>query len=280
MSNRWRKAVQQMKFRYITDCHMHSKNSPDAQDSVVLMCENAARMGLYAVAVTDHCECNVYRQEEYDKAIRTSYLQTRNADNIYRDLHVLAGVELGQPAQAPEDAEELLSSMEFDFVIGSVHNVPNREDFYYLRYTEENAAQILDEYFDELMATIRWGNFDTLAHITYPWRYIERRDGIIISMERYRDRFDQVFRMLIQKEKALEINTSDLRNGGSEAAPGFELLKRYRELGGKLVTIGSDAHRWMDVGAGIEMGLEMLSRAGFRYFTVYAGRKPQFLPIE
>ena len=53
-----------------------------------------------------------------------------------------------------------------------------------------------------------------------------------------------------------------------------------RELGGKLVTIGSDAHRWMDVGAGVEMGLEMLSRAGFRYFTVYAGRKPQFLPIE
>lgn len=67
---------------------------------------------------------------------------------------------------------------------------------------------------------------------------------------------------------------------GQRRPPGFELLKRYRELGGKLVTIGSDAHRWMDVGAGIEMGLEMLSRAGFRYFTVYADRKPQFLPIE
>ncbi len=269
-----------MKFRYISDCHMHSNNSPDAQDSVVLMCENAARMGLYAVAVTDHCECNLFQEEGYEKAIRNSYLQARNADNIYRDLHVSAGVELGQPAQAKQVADELLASMEFDFVIGSVHNVPNQEDFYFLHYTEENAAAILDAYFDELMATIQWGNFDTLAHITYPWRYIEMRDGVSIPKERYQERFDQVFRALIQKGKALEINTSDLRNGAMEAAPGMELLKRYRELGGKLVTIGSDAHRWMDVGAGIEMGLEMLSRAGFRYFTVYDGRKPHFLPIE
>ena len=269
-----------MKFRYISDCHMHSKNSPDAQDSVVLMCDSASRMGLYAVAVTDHCECDTYKQDEYDKAVRTSYLQARNADNIYGDLHVLAGVELGQPAQAPEAAGEILSSMEFDFVIGSVHSVPNRRDFYYLRYTEENAARILDEYFDELLATVEWGGFDTLAHITYPWRYIEARDGIHIPFERYRERFDQVFRALIQKEKALEVNTSDLRNGAGEAAPGFELLKRYRELGGRLVTIGSDAHRWMDVGAGVETGLEMIARAGFRYFTIFRGRRPQFLPIE
>ncbi len=123
--------------------------------------------------------------------------------------------------------------MEFDFVIGSVHNVPNREDFYYLRYTEENAARF---WTNTLMSS--WPQsggviFDTLAHITYPWRYIERRDGIIIPMERYRDRFDQVFRMLIQKEKALEINTSDWRNGGSEAAPGFELLETLQGTWGK-----------------------------------------------
>lgn len=269
-----------MKFRYISDSHMHSKNSPDAQDSVILMCESASRMGLYAVTITDHCECNLYWKDEYDKTVRTSYLQARNANHIYKDLHVYAGVELGQPAQALEAAEDVLNSMELDFVIGSVHNVPDREDFYFLQYTEDFAKQVLDEYFDELMDTINWGKFDTLAHITYPWRYIMYRDGIQLPPKLYMERFDEVLKALIQKEKALEINTSDLRNGGAEAAPGLELLKRYKELGGNLITIGSDAHRWMDVGAGIEDALEMLSRAGFRYFSVYSGRQPRFLPVE
>lgn len=270
-----------MKYQYISDSHVHSDCSRDANDPTMMMCESAARLGLYALTITDHCECNAYVSQEYDRSIRQSYFEARKAAAVFGNrVHIYAGVEIGQPMQDKAAAQDVLETCDFDFALASVHNLKNNEDFYYMNYDKEDINDLLNRYFDEMLETIEWGKFDSLAHLTYPWRYIVGENGISVDDSLYTDRIDEVLNALIQKGKALEVNTSGLRQKLGKTLPGEEILKRYHALGGKLITLGSDAHRWADVGGGIEQGLSLLSRIGFRHFNIYIQHEAKFLPIE
>ena len=269
-----------MKYRYVADSHVHTDCSRDAADPAMMMCENAARLGLYALTVTDHCECNLFAADGYDKSVIQSYFEAKKAAAVFGGrLHVYAGIELGQPLQNPAAAEAALGSCAFDFVLASVHNVRNKKDFFELDYSLENVDCLLDSYFDEVLAMIEWGRFDALAHLTYPWRYIVGQHHIAIPRDRWKARIDEVLTALIRQGKALEVNTSGFRQELGTAMPDLPVLMRYRELGGKLVTLGSDAHRWADVGAGIEEGLDLLLKAGFQHYMIYVSHQPTALPI-
>ena len=273
-----------MKYKFISDNHTHSKNSFDGNDSVMMMCERAANLGLYSMTVTDHCECNEYYGNkdniDYKKAIEGSIKDTAKARAMYMNkLTVYTGIELGQPYQNMEAAKEVLSFTEYDFVIGSLHNLRNELDFYFLEYTPKKALELLDRYFEELTELVGTGCFDTLAHLTYPMRYISANPEITVNISYFQKGIDKVLKMLAESDRALEVNTSGLRQVIGKTMPDEDIIRRFRELGGKYVTIGSDAHRWGDVGAGIEDGMRVLLKCGFTHFTVYEKRKPKLLPI-
>lgn len=269
-----------MKYRYVADSHVHTDCSKDAVDPAMMMCENAAHLGLYALTVTDHCECNLFYEDGYDKSVIQSYFEAKKAAAVFGGrLHVFAGVELGQPTQNREAAEQVLDSCEFDFALASVHNIKNKKDFFELDYAAENMEELLETYFDEVLETIEWGQFDSLAHLTYPWRYIVGEHHLEIPENRWTARIDEVLKALIKHGKALEVNTSGFRQTLGVSMPDVPVLERYRALGGKLVTVGSDAHRWADVGAGIERGLDALRQAGFHHYMIYASHQPTALPI-
>lgn len=270
-----------MPYRYLSDCHVHSECSPDAFDPVMLLCETAAQQGYYALTVTDHCECNQYLSDGYDHSIRQSFFEARKAGAAFSGrLRVYAGVELGQPVQDLDAAEQVLRTCDFDFILASVHNVQGMPDFYELDYKTADVPRILEHYYDEVLETIAWGKFDSLAHLTYPFRYIVGEHKLPVDEQRYALRADEVFRALIKAGKALELNTSGLRQSLGDTMPGARLIARYRELGGRLITLGSDAHRWPDVGGGVEQGFCLLKSVGFTHFTVYVNHEPQFLPLE
>jgi histidinol-phosphatase (PHP family) len=270
-----------MRYRFLSDSHTHSDCSRDGTDPVMMMCERAASLGLYSLTVTDHCECDTYREERYDKSIVQSFFETRKAKVVFRDrLHVYAGVELGQPLQNLPAAEETLAGGAFDFVLASIHSLQGMEDFYYLQYTEETVDTLLIQYLDELMRMVLWGRFDSLAHLTYPLRYIFSNSGLRVDLSRFQERIDAILSGLAEKQLALEINTSGLRQPIGETMPTVELVSRFKKLGGRYVTIGSDAHRWADVGAGVEEGMAVAAKAGFQHFTIYERREPRLLPIE
>ena len=270
-----------MKYRYISDSHVHSDCSRDGSDPTMMMCESAARLGLYALTLTDHCECNAYVSEAYDRSIRQSYFEARKASAVFRDrLHVYAGVEVGQPMQDKAAAEDVLDACDFDFALGSVHNVKGLKDFFELDYSKIQIYDALNRYFDEILEMIEWGRFDSLSHLTYPWRYIVGERGLVIHDSKYQDKIDEILKLLIEKHKALELNTSGLRQKFGKTMPDLPVLQRYRALGGKLITVGSDAHRWADVGGGVEQGLSLLRQAGFSHFTIFIKHEPKYLPIE
>lgn len=269
-----------MKYRYLSDCHVHSDASFDGHDSVVMLCENAVRMGLHALTITDHFECNEYQNEEDLNCIRKSLLDTQRAAIMFEDrLRVYHGIELGQPTQNPAIAQEVLSQFSFDFVLGSLHNIKGQPDFYFLDYTHIDVEALLNQYFREILELIEQGWFDALSHLTYPLRYIRGEQNIEVSYAVYEKHVDAILQALVQKQKALELNSSGLRQKIGTTMPCPMVIKRFRELGGTYVTVGSDAHRWGDIGSGIEEAMTILKRSGFEEFTIFENRHPHLQPI-
>lgn len=270
-----------MKYKFISDSHTHSINSFDGRDSVMMLAERASNMGLYSITITDHCECHEISERDYHKDILSSVTDVIKASAVYNDkVRIYKGIELGQPTQNHLAADDALLIADFDFVLGSLHNLKNERDFYFLEYTQENFHGLLLRYFDELLELAGTDYFDSLAHLTYPFRYIAANPDLAFDSEVYQEQIDAILEVLVRNNKALEVNTSGLRQVIGKTLPDEAVVRRFRELGGKFVTLGSDAHRWGDIGAGIEEGLEMLLRCGYTHFTVYEKREPRMLPIK
>ena len=127
-------------YKRTVDLHVHTDNSPDGNHSAMFICEKAELTKLRALAFCDHCEIDSFYQDKYDKRIRSAYYEVAMAQSAFRGkVLVLEGIELGQPHYDPELAEKVLAMREYDQVIGSVHNLRNTQDFYYMdSFTEEN----------------------------------------------------------------------------------------------------------------------------------------------
>ena len=202
------------------------------------MCERALELGLFYYTVSDHCECNEYKYTEYrgtgyHGVVRKAWAQMDQCRKDYPQLRLLRGIELGQPLQNPSAAEDALTGREYDFVIGSLHNVAGEKDFYHLGeegLSQERIDALLNRYFDEILAMISWGGFDSLAHITYPLRYLSL-PGSTPSFAGHMEQVKAIFSELIRGEKALELNTSRLLRQDVPRLPDPELFALYHEMG-------------------------------------------------
>jgi histidinol-phosphatase (PHP family) len=204
------------------------------------------------------------------------------AQQLEGRIEFVRGAELGQPLQAVEIADEILSDKELDFVIGSLHNNAGLPDFYYLQYDKMTAAEItklLDDYFAQLLEMCEWGRFDILGHITYPLRYITGKYSISIDLNRYKDICAQIFKTLIGKGKGIEINTSGLFTDYKTTMPDRSLLALYKDLGGEVLSLGSDAHCAEKIGQGIDIGAQLAKDCGFKYCTFFKRHKPEFVRL-
>lgn len=269
-----------LKFSYCFDSHIHSDNSPDGNNTVSHICESAVEKGLQGITITDHCEVNLFYKDLYDRTVRQSCFEVSKAASVFKDfIGIFLGIELGQPLQDIAAAEKALTLGRFDFVIASLHNVRGQPDFYYINYDKENVYDLLDSYYNELLQMAMWNEFDVLGHLTYPLRYIVGEHGISVDMSRYDKIIDEIFAVLINNGKGIEINTSGLRQKIGVTLPDEKYIKRYHDLGGQILTIGSDAHNANDVGAGIQEGMEIAYNAGFRHITLFKNRTPIRLPI-
>jgi histidinol-phosphatase (PHP family) len=278
----------------LIDFHTHTHNSPDAdKKSVADLCRRAIELNLDALAVTDHCEVNRFYSMEYYHAkphpynlydfgisFEKSMEENIQAKEMFKDkLDFICGIELGQATHDFETAEKVVSDKRLDFIIGSMHELPAHDDFAFLDYSKENIPLLLKEYFEELLKLCRWGKFDILGHLTYTLRYIEGEYGYKADMSPYRDIIAECFTQLIDKGKGIEINTSGLRQKYGRTFPEIEYVKLFRDLGGKIISVGSDSHSPDDLAKGIKEGIELAHEAGFEYVCCFKQHQPVFMSI-
>lgn len=272
--------------RKISDSHTHSSNSFDAENTVDELCQRAVELGLYALTITDHCEANFYDDPQhsefgdFSKRIAQSVNDIAQAKKKYEGkLKLLCGLELGEPMQNLSAAARALRLADFDFVLASVHNIKGEQDFYWLDYHKDTVDDLLRRYFSEVLQTARWNHFDSLAHLTYPLRYIKKKLGLDMDTGRFKDQTDLILRTLAVNGKALEVNSSGLRQEIGKTLPDKQVIMRFKELGGKYVTVGSDAHRCKDLAGGVKEACALLRDCGFTHYTVYEKHKPVLIEL-
>ncbi len=266
------------------DFHTHSELSFDGKASPEEMVKAAIELGMTAYALTDHVEAELFDAPDYrcDLTVQRAEQLLPPLRDKYRDkIDFLYGVELGQPLQNLPLAEKLLKENDYDFVIGSLHAVAGYDDFYFLDYSrpENEPVQLLDRYFEELLAMAEWGKFDVLGHLTYPLRYISGKHGITVDMTRWDSVIEKIFLTLIKNGCGIEINTSELRNKLGKTMPDEEYVKKFKRLGGEILTIGSDSHGTANLGGGIDEGIKTAKNAGFTRIACFKNRKPMFIEI-
>ena len=271
-----------MGYKNLIDTHLHTANSFDGNHSAMRMCEAAVKKSIRSVTFTDHCETDIYEKGNFGVAMTHAFVEAAKAKSAFvGTLLVNNGIELGQPSYDIETAEKIIARYDYDQVIGSIHNLRDRTDFYYVdEYINKDIDAILNEYFDEILKMIEWGNFDILAHLDYPIRYIVGVKKYPLDFSKFSGKVDEILKLLAEKNKALEINTSGLRQPLGRVLPGEDIVRRFKELGGEMVTVGSDAHFDYDVGAGVEEGMNIAKRCGFDSVTLFQHRTPIQIPIE
>lgn len=272
-----------MSFKNIVDLHTHTDNSFDGHHSTMFLCETACMKGIRALAFTDHLEMDAFYRDNFDRTAIQAYFEVAKAKSAFSGkLIICNGAELGQAVYDLPVTEKLLSTMNYDIVIGSIHNLPNVQDFYYMDFSDESIDYyaLLDDYFNWELKLAQWGGFDTLAHLTYPLRYIVGNYGKPVDMTRYSEIIDEILVTLIRSGKSLEINTAGLRQPIGVTSPDESIVRRYKQLGGEMITVGSDAHFAEYLGAGIDQGYELALRCGFDKIALYQNRTPTLVPIE
>ncbi len=270
-------------YKNIVDLHVHTDNSFDGNHSATFFCEQAEFIDLRALAFTDHCEVDQYRGDPtYEKRIFQAFFEVSKVRSAFRGkLLILNGIELGQPAYDIETANKIVNSHDYDQILGSVHNLRGGEDFYFMEnLTLPEAERLLKEYFDELIELLKWGNFDVLAHLTYPLRYFYSKSNLEIDLDKFKTQIDEILLLTAKSDKALEINTAALRQPLNKLSPEVDIVKRFKELGGKYVTVGSDAHYAEHLAADIDKAYNCALEAGFDCITFFQKRTPIQMRIE
>ncbi len=269
------------------DCHIHSTCSEDGYNTMSEMALASFKKGVSYICFTDHCDlddCVIGkpRADSYSHREKTLEMYKKVCADAPEGLSVRLGMELGEGSHDPRRAAEIASSPELDFVLGSLHNLKDTKDFYELRYeSHAQCMSLMDTYADELIELAGMDFFDTMAHIGYTIRYM-RRDGFDVSfdMSTFGDKIEHLLKTLIQRGKGIEINCSGFRMekiGGP--TPTVDVLRLYRQLGGEIITIGSDAHSTRLAGEGLLQGFDILRELGYKYITVFEQRKPKFIKL-
>lgn len=270
------------------DMHMHTWFSTDSEACPRDMADEAVRKGLKTICFTDHFDKDDLEWgEEGIFDVDAYFVEMQKLQEEYAGkLNIRIGIELGLRTYLKDYYEELTKKYPFDFVIGSVHNVPYKKDAEgKILYTDPAAEKLFTDRTDKeayrlMMETtlenVRTSDcFQTLGHLDYVVRYGKSREKEY-SYTDYADIIDEILKLLIEKEKGLEVNSAGLKYGLPFAHPHPDVLKRYRELGGEIITIGADAHKPEHIAYDFAKAEEILKSRGFKYYTEFFEQKPVF----
>lgn len=264
----------------LVDYHLHTNNSFDGTQTIDELCRAAIANGLQEVAVTDHMD--IFSGKKYSDILDCSqtFQDIAYAREKYRGkLTVKKGIELGQPMRNPDEAKKFLQEYELDFIIGSVHNMERDEDVGEYDYQKIDFDTFFPHYLACIYDLAQNYEYDVLGHVTYPMRYQFLQTGQRIDPLKWREQFAEIFREVIKRHKGIELNTSSIARGRGILMPEESLLRLYRDLGGTIITLGSDAHKKEQTGTTAVIGQQILQSAGFTQFTIYEHHEPRFIPL-
>lgn len=269
----------------LADCHLHSEFSSDSKTPVTAMLTQACSRGMQYFYLTDHHDIDFPKDAaggldfQLDTPRYLAYLQELSVE-YSGQIIIQKGVELGLMSHITDKLDAYVTQYDFDFVIGSSHLVRGIDPYYPEYYEGRSQKEAYREYFESIYENIlSFQNYDVYGHLDYVVRYgpTQNKDW---HFSDYADIFEIILRTLIEQGKGIEINTAGLYKGLGYPHPHRDILSLYRKLGGEIITIGSDAHAPEYFGYGFDIAKELLLSSGFRYYTLFHQRKPEFHSLD
>ncbi len=256
------------------DYHMHSNASCNSRASMAEMCRSAMSRGIYEVAFTEHFDLNPadWCTRYYKPEVYFERLAAARQELAPHGMTIRAGLEVGEIHRWGDEIRPVLAAWPYDVVLGSLHWVDGNSVFdaeFFRTHTEEETIRA---YFIELERMVRVGGFDVLSHPDVIKRVAYTVYGHF-DIAMWEDVVRPVWQACIEMGIGIEINSAGLRIEVNEMHPAIEALRWYREMGGELLTLGSDGHRPEHVGYGLPSVVEIARRAGFDHVCSYENRQ-------
>ena len=277
----------------LADYHVHTSYSDDSDYPMEAVVQDAIAMGLQEICFTDHVDYGVKKDWDDPDGIEYRHggagepqsvplanvdypryaAEIREMQEKYRgQITIRLGLEFGMQVHTIPQYEKLFARYPFDFIILSVHQVEDKEfwteDFQRGRTQEEYVTR----YYEEILALVRqYKNYSVLGHLDLIARYDQAGHYPFAKLKPI---LTEILRTVVADGKGIEVNTSSHRYGIGDLTPSRDILKLYRELGGTILTIGSDSHKKEHLGAYLKETQEELGRLGFEEFCTFEKMQP------
>lgn len=263
-----------------SDFHMHTGFSSDSDAKPEIMIEEAIKLGLDTICITDHQDVDFPEHimpsgfrldfEPYFKKLQKLKVQYKN------QIDVRIGVEFGLQPHLGEIYHKFAEEYPFDFIIGSVHIFDGMDPYYKGYFDDKTDEEGYRRAFEITLENIKnVSDFDVLGHIDYVVRY-GKEQAKHYSYEKYADLIDEILKYLISHGKGIELNTAGFKYGLGFCHPHPDVIRRYRELGGEIITVGSDGHKPEHIAYDFHKVSNILKECGFENYTEFKDRKPIF----
>ena len=262
------------------DVHMHCGFSNDSETRPEDMVESAIAKGLSVICFTDHYDKdNLDWGDEAIFDVESYFQKMIELQEEYRDqIDIRIGAEIGMQPYLAEYYQDFMAQHPFDFVIGSVHSVLEHDvalDFFQ-KHSDPEGYKI---YFEEMLQDVqKIKSYDVLGHLDYIVRY-SNQGSKGFDLNDYMDIIEEILKQVIAHGKGIEMTMSGLKYGLGAPHPQPEIIKRYRELGGEIITVGADGHIPEHIAYDYHLADDILKSCGFKYYTEFKGRKPLFVKI-
>lgn len=267
---------------YFADYHIHTDFSSDSSAPMQEMVLKAISLGLKEIMITDHMDIAF---PSHDMLFTLEYSEYSDMINLYKVIYqkqidVLIGVEMGLQNHIVRDARMFTEFNPFDFVIGSTHVIDGVDVSDSKFFEGKSKKEAYTEYFENVLENAKLHDcYNVYGHLDYINRYSNYDDNSLNYTD-YKEVIDEILKVLVSKGKGLDINTSGYRYGLERTNPQFEIVKRFKELGGEIVTVGSDAHTPDGIAAHFGDAYKMLNEAGFKSIASFRNKKPTMVDIK
>lgn len=266
------------------DTHTHSKYSHDGKASIKSLIDMADNLKLDYFAITEHYDldykfgkkerfCRQLNLDKYKKAFDKA--KARYNGNTF----IAFGIECGYDKRLEDAYQKAIDKYDFDVVINSVHTLDGIEAYFGDMFIGKGEEEVYNKYLDTLIDSV-YSKYpcNIISHIGYVTRYAKYGDNRLYK-PKYFDKIDELLKAIIQNDKTLEINTHISKNG-MEYLPEYNILVRYKELGGSNITFSSDAHSAKFIGDKYDLVCSAVKDLGFKEWTIYKKRLPYKIEIK
>lgn len=267
------------------DYHLHTSFSGDSDTPMEEMIIKGIEKGLTQMCFTEHHDFDYPIWGEFPAGIfelnPDSYLYDflKYKEKYADKIKLCFGVELGMQPHLSRRNAAFAKAHDYDFIIASSHLCNGKDPAFPTFYEGKTQEEGYREYFESILENLKtYSNFDVYGHLDYVVRYGPGKDEGY-SYEKYRDVIDAILDKLISNGKGIEINTNGLAKGLRDANPCSAIIRRYKELGGEIITVGSDAHTPESIAAYFDKAADVLTACGFCYYSTFEKRSVTFHKI-